>query len=225
MVFGQVGIDMIAGPSEVLIIADGTGDAAHAAADLLAQAEHDEMAGAVLLTPDEAFAGAVDGGGRPPARKSPAEGDRLPLAGGLRGFGGHARSRRGGRAGQPFRAGTPRTDGANPRELLAEIRNAGAIFMGMHTPEALGDYTAGPNHVLPTGGTARFASPLGVYDFVKRTSVLSFRGRRSSGTGVQPPVSPKWKGSTDTAIPSVCAWKKQGGSPRAAKKILTKWSC
>ncbi len=62
----------------------------------------------------------------------------------------------------------------NPRELLAEIRNAGAIFLGMHTPEALGDYMAGPNHVLPTGGTARFASPLGVYDFIKRTSILSF---------------------------------------------------
>jgi histidinol dehydrogenase len=61
-----------------------------------------------------------------------------------------------------------------PEELLPEVRNAGAIFMGMHTPEALGDYTAGPNHVLPTGGTARFASPLGVYDFVKRTSLLSF---------------------------------------------------
>ncbi|MEI7672308.1 MAG: histidinol dehydrogenase [Deltaproteobacteria bacterium] len=174
MVFGQVGIDMIAGPSEVLIIADGTGDAAHAAADLLAQAEHDEMAGAVLLTPDEIFAGAVA-----------AEVDRQ-----LETF---KRKEIALRAFADFGALVVTRDLAeaivlanrfapehlelmvqNPGDLLSQIRNAGAIFMGMHTPEALGDYTAGPNHVLPTGGTARFASPLGVYDFVKRTSVLSF---------------------------------------------------
>ncbi len=174
MVFGQVGIDMIAGPSEVLIIADGTGDAAHAAADLLAQAEHDEMAGAVLLTPDEIFAGAVA-----------AEVDRQ-----LETF---KRKEIALRALADFGALVVTSDLAeaivlanrfapehlelmvqNPGDLLSQIRNAGAIFMGMHTPEALGDYTAGPNHVLPTGGTARFASPLGVYDFVKRTSVLSF---------------------------------------------------
>jgi len=174
MVFGQVGIDMIAGPSEVLIIADGTGDAAHAAADLLAQAEHDEMAGAVLLTPDELFAGEVA-----------AEIDRQ-----LENF---KRKEIALRALADFGALVVTRDLAeaivlanrfapehlelmvqNPEDLLSQIRNAGAIFMGMHTPEALGDYTAGPNHVLPTGGTARFASPLGVYDFVKRTSVLSF---------------------------------------------------
>ncbi len=73
----------------------------------------------------------------------------------------------------------------NPRELLPEIRNAGAVFLGMHTPEALGDYMAGPNHVLPTGGTARFASPLGVYDFIKRTSILSFSREALGGTGRQ----------------------------------------
>ncbi len=174
MVFGQVGIDMIAGPSEVLIIADGTGEAAYAAADLLAQAEHDEMAGAVILTPDEAFARAV-------AEEVDRQLVNLP------------RKEIASRSLDAFGAAVVTRDLAeavalanlfapehlelmvqNPRELLAEIRNAGAIFLGMHTPEALGDYIAGPNHVLPTGGTARFASPLGVYDFIKRTSILSF---------------------------------------------------
>ena len=174
MVFGQVGIDMIAGPSEVLIIADGTGDAAHAAADLLAQAEHDEMAGAVLLTPDEAFAGAVDG----EVDRQLASLSRKEIASrALAAFGALVVTRDLDEAvalANRFAPEHLELMVQTPRDLLAEIRNAGAIFMGMHTPEALGDYTAGPNHVLPTGGTARFASPLGVYDFVKRTSILSF---------------------------------------------------
>ena len=174
MVFGRVAIDMIAGPSEVLIIADGTGDAAFAAADLLAQAEHDETASAVLLTPDGAFAEAV-------AAEVKAQLENLSRKGiasrSLAAFGAAVVTRDLGEAvalANRFAPEHLELMVQNPRQLLPEIRNAGAIFLGMYTPEALGDYMAGPNHVLPTGGTARFASPLGVYDFIKRTSILSF---------------------------------------------------
>jgi histidinol dehydrogenase len=174
MVFGQVAIDMIAGPSEVLIIADGTGEAAYAAADLLAQAEHDEMTGAVILTPDEAFARAV----AEEVDRQLADLPRKEIASrSLDAFGAAVVTRDLAEAvalANRFAPEHLELMVQNPRELLAEIRNAGAIFLGMHTPEALGDYMAGPNHVLPTGGTARFASPLGVYDFIKRTSILSF---------------------------------------------------
>jgi len=174
MVFGRVAIDMIAGPSEVLIIADGSGSAAFAAADLLAQAEHDEMASAVLMTPDGAFAQAVvsetsrqlenlarkDIASRSLAAYAAAFvtkdlGEAVDLA-------------------NRFAPEHLELMVENPRALLPGIRNAGAVFLGMYAPEALGDYTAGPNHVLPTGGTARFTSPLGVYDFIKRTSLISF---------------------------------------------------
>jgi histidinol dehydrogenase len=174
MVFGHVAIDMIAGPSEVVIIADGTGEAAFAAADLLAQAEHDEMASAVLLTPDGAF-----------ARTVTAEVDRqlvaLPRQGiaakSLEAYGAVVVTRDLAEAVTLANRLAPEhleLMVQNPHALLQGIRNAGAVFLGMYTPEALGDYMAGPNHVLPTGGTARFASPLGVYDFIKRTSVLAF---------------------------------------------------
>ena len=174
MVFGRVAIDMIAGPSEVLIIADGTGDAAFAAADLLAQAEHDETASAVLLTPDAAFAEAV-------AAEVTRQLENLSRKGiasrSLAAFGAAVVTRDLSEAvalANRFAPEHLELMVQNPRQLLPEIKNAGAVFLGMYTPEALGDYIAGPNHVLPTGGTARFASPLGVYDFVKRTSILSF---------------------------------------------------
>lgn len=174
MVFGQVGIDMIAGPSEVLIIADGTGDAACVAADLLAQAEHDEMASAILLTPDQGYAGVVAG----EVDRQLAELPRRAIASrSIEAFGAVVVTRDLAEAVELANRFAPEHLELlvrNPGELLAGIRNAGAIFMGMHTPEALGDYMAGPSHVLPTGGTARFSSPLGVYDFVKRTSLLSF---------------------------------------------------
>jgi histidinol dehydrogenase len=174
MVFGRVAIDMIAGPSEVLIIADGTGDAAFAAADLLAQAEHDEMASAVLMTPDEGHARAVAG----EVDRQLAELPRRAIASrSLDAFGAAVVTRNLAEAvalANRFAPEHLELLVQNPRELLAGIRNAGAIFLGMNTPEALGDYMAGPNHVLPTGGTARFSSPLGVYDFVKRTSLLCF---------------------------------------------------
>jgi histidinol dehydrogenase len=174
MVFGRVAIDMIAGPSEVLIIADGTGEASFAAADLLAQAEHDEMAGAVLMTPDGDFARAV-------AAEVERQLDCLPRKGiaarSIEDFGAAVVTESLEEAVELANRFAPEhleLMVRHPLDLLAEIRNAGSIFLGMHTPEALGDYLAGPNHVLPTGGTARFASPLGVYDFVKRTSVLFF---------------------------------------------------
>jgi histidinol dehydrogenase len=174
MVFGQVAIDMIAGPSEVLIIADGTGEAACAAADLLAQAEHDEMASAILMTPDPDHARAVAG----EVDRQLAELPRRAIAArSLDAFGAAVVTRDLDEAVELANRFAPEHLELlvqNPQGLLAGIRNAGAIFLGMHTPEALGDYMAGPNHVLPTGGTARFSSPLGVYDFVKRTSLLSF---------------------------------------------------
>ena len=183
MVFGRVAIDMIAGPSEILIIADGTGDAAFAAADLLAQAEHDEMAGAVLLTPDESFAKTV----AEEIENLLADLPRREIAArALEAFGGLVVTRNLAEAvalANRFAPEHLELMVQNPRELLPELRNAGAIFLGSHTPEALGDYVAGPSHVLPTGGTARFSSPLGVYDFVKRTSVLSFSRDALEGFG------------------------------------------
>jgi len=174
MVFGRVAIDMIAGPSEILIIADGTGDAAFTAADLLAQAEHDEMAGAVLLTPDESFAKTV----AEEIENLLADLPRREIAArALEAFGGLVVTRNLAEAvalSNRFAPEHLELMVQNPWELLPDLRNAGAIFLGSHTPEALGDYVAGPSHVLPTGGTARFSSPLGVDDFVKRTSVLSF---------------------------------------------------
>ncbi len=176
MVFGQVAIDMIAGPSEVLVIADKTGNAAWAAADMLAQAEHDENAGAVLMTPDEAFAEAVVG----EVKRQLDNLERYSIAArSLQNYGAVIITRDLDEAiglANQFAPEHLELMVENPQAYLPRILNAGAVFMGRNTPEALGDYMAGPNHVLPTGGTARFASPLGVYDFYKRTSVLSFSG-------------------------------------------------
>lgn len=171
-VFGQVSIDMIAGPSEILVVADGKSDPAHVAADLLSQAEHDKMASAVLVTDSEALAQQVQ-------QQLELQIPRLPRA-------------------QIARASIDRNgkiivapdlkaviDIANeiapehlelmvdePFDYLEGIRNAGSIFMGRYCPEALGDYFAGPNHTLPTGGTARFSSPLSVDDFVKKSQFV-----------------------------------------------------
>jgi histidinol dehydrogenase len=172
IVFGKVGIDMIAGPSEVLILADRTGNADWIAADLLAQAEHDASAQAILVTDDEQLAGAVE-------RAVEGQLGRL------------ARGKLAGASWRDFGAvflvqsldhALPLVDAVAPEHLeivaanadgLAErIRNAGAIFIGAHTPEAIGDYVAGSNHVLPTARSARFSSGLGVLDFMKRTSIL-----------------------------------------------------
>lgn len=174
MVFGQVDIDMIAGPSEILVINDGSGDAAHIAADLLSQAEHDELASSVLVTTDEAMAAAVQAqieaqvvrlSRQAIARQSIDRFGAIILARDLQ----EAIAFSNRIAPEHLELAVQ-----NPFEILPQIRHAGAIFMGHHTPEAAGDYLAGPNHTLPTGGTARFFSPLGVDDFVKKSSIVSF---------------------------------------------------
>jgi histidinol dehydrogenase len=172
MVFGKVGIDMIAGPSEVLIIADRTGNPDWIAADLLAQAEHDASAQAILMTDDEQLAGAVE-------RALESQLARLPrekiAAASWRDFGATIVVRNLDEALPLVDAIAPEhleIMAANAEELVKRIRNAGAIFIGAHTPEAIGDYVAGSNHVLPTARSARFSSGLGVLDFMKRTSIL-----------------------------------------------------
>jgi histidinol dehydrogenase len=172
-VFGTVGIDMIAGPSEILVVADGNNDPAWIAADLLSQAEHDSAAQAILITDDRSFAdnvaAAVDRhlAGLPrqsiAAESWRAHGAIITV--------------------KSWDEAVPLVDRIAPEHLelaldeaegfAARVRNAGAIFLGRHTPEAVGDYVAGPNHVLPTAGSARFSSGLGVLDFLKRTSLLA----------------------------------------------------
>ena len=174
LVFGRTGIDMIAGPSEILVIADRTADPAVAAADLLSQAEHDELASSVLLTPDEDLAKRVSAEVKAQLKLLSRESIAVKA---IRDYGLVVVTQDLAEAVEVANRFAPEhlellvTD---PKALLAGIRNAGAVFLGHYTPEVLGDYLAGPNHILPTGGTARFTSPLGVYDFVKRISVLSF---------------------------------------------------
>ncbi len=174
IVHGEVAIDMIAGPSEVLIIADGTADAAFVGADLLAQAEHDETASAILLTPDEKLARQVIAEVQEQAALLPKQSIALRA---LDAFGTVVVTRDLDEAAVIADRFAPEhleliVD--RPVQLLERIRHAGSVFLGGYTPEAIGDYMAGPNHILPTAGTARFASPLGVYDFVKRTGIISF---------------------------------------------------
>ncbi|MBF0283797.1 MAG: histidinol dehydrogenase [Magnetococcales bacterium] len=172
-VFGQVGIDMIAGPSEILVIADAENDPRWIAADLLSQAEHDQDAQSILITDDPHFADAVERALRAHletlSRRKICE-DSLTGRGALI----VARSLE--EACVLASQVAPEhleLAVADPWRWMPSIRNAGAIFLGRHTPEAMGDYVAGPNHVLPTSGTARFSSPLGVYDFIKRSSVIA----------------------------------------------------
>ncbi|MCC7015831.1 MAG: histidinol dehydrogenase [Rhodospirillales bacterium] len=172
-VFGQVGIDMIAGPSEILVVADAANDPAWIAADLLAQAEHDVAAQAILIADDAGFADAVEraveGHLKTLPRAATARAswekfgavivvkklaDAIPLIDRL--------------APEHLALAT-----GNPEALASRVRNAGAIFLGRFTPEAIGDYIAGPNHVLPTARSARFSSGLGVLDFMKRTSLIA----------------------------------------------------
>jgi histidinol dehydrogenase len=196
LVFGQCGIDMIAGPSEILVISDGLTDPDWLAMDLFSQAEHDEDAQAILISPD---------GGHLDAVKASME-KLLPtlerhaiIAAAL--------SRRGGliqvagldQAAELANRIAPEhleLSVAQPERLLHAIRNAGAVFLGRHTAEALGDYCAGPNHVLPTSGTARFSSPLGVYDFQKRSSVIGCSPAGASALGVTASILGRGEGLT-----------------------------
>ena len=171
-VFGAVGIDMIAGPSEILVIADGLANPDWVAMDLFSQAEHDEVAQAILLTPNAAYlaqvAAAID---RLVETMPRAEIIRASLVN----RGALILTRDLAEACEIANEIAPEhleLSVADPRAWLPQIRHAGAIFMGRYTAEALGDYCAGPNHVLPTAGTARFSSPLGVYDFQKRSSII-----------------------------------------------------
>jgi histidinol dehydrogenase len=172
MVFGQVGIDLIAGPSEVVVVCDGTARAEWVTMDLLAQAEHDEQAQAILLCPDPDFIEAV---AACIARELPGMERAAIIAASLAGRGALIRVRDLEEAlGLANTIAPEHLELAvvDPEAWLPKVRHAGAIFLGCHAAEVLGDYCAGPNHVLPTAGTARFSSPLGVYDFQKRSSVI-----------------------------------------------------
>ncbi len=174
IVFGIVDIDMIAGPSEILVVADNSANAAFIAADLLSQAEHDELASAVLLTDSISLAKRVAA----ELRRQLATLTRRKIAEkSLVAYGAIIVTRSLHQAVELSNQIAPEhleVMTESPMDLLPAIENAGAIFLGPWTPEALGDYAAGPNHTLPTGGTARFFSPLGVYDFYKRSSLVGF---------------------------------------------------
>ena len=172
LVFGRVGIDMIAGPSEVLIIADRDANPEWIAADLLAQAEHDTAAQSILITDDAALAGAVEQAVEGQLKTLPRG---AVAAASWRDFGAVILVGALDDAVALTDAIAPEhleIETLDPEPLAAKIRNAGAIFLGSHTPEAIGDYVAGSNHVLPTARSARFSSGLGVLDFMKRTSIL-----------------------------------------------------
>ncbi len=182
-VFGVVGIDMIAGPSEILVVSDGTADPDWIAMDLFAQAEHDAMAQAILLCPDATFIERVSASMERQLAGMPR---REVIRAALERRGALIKVRDLDEACALVNRIAPEhleLSVAEPESLLKNIRHAGAIFLGSYTSEALGDYCAGPNHVLPTSRTARFASPLGVYDFQKRSSVIavSQQGARKLG--------------------------------------------
>ena len=182
-VFGQVGIDSIAGPSEILVIADGKNDPDWIAADLLSQAEHDASSQSILITDDAAFADHVDAAARAQIARLPRKAiaekswndngaiivvktltDAAPLADAI--------------APEHLEIAT-----ADPEILLKKVRHAGAIFLGRHTPEAMGDYIAGPNHVLPTSRTARFSSGLSVLDYMKRSTIMGLDAKSIAAIG------------------------------------------
>jgi histidinol dehydrogenase len=173
-VFGQVDIDMIAGPSEILVIADDSANPEFVASDLLSQAEHDELASSILVTTSREIAGKVNAdverqlanlSRKEIARKAIDRFGVIVLTGSLQ------------EAAEVSNSIAPEhleLAVEKPFELLAQIKNAGAIFLGHYTPESVGDYIAGPNHVLPTGGTARFFSPLSTDSFMKKSSLLFY---------------------------------------------------
>ncbi|NLC99571.1 MAG: histidinol dehydrogenase [Gammaproteobacteria bacterium] len=171
-VFGKVGIDMIAGPSEILVVCDGKTDPDWIAMDLFSQAEHDEDAQSILVSPDAEFLDRVEASMQrllPTLEREAIARTSIRERGALIHVADMAQAIEVSNRIAPEHL---ELSVENPDELLPQIRHAGAIFMGRYTAEALGDYCAGPNHVLPTSGTARFSSPLGVYDFQKRSSII-----------------------------------------------------
>lgn len=182
-VFGVVGIDMVAGPSEILIICDGQTDPDWIAMDLFSQAEHDELAQAILLTPDAGFIEAVAVSAKRLLSIMPRH-EIIRTA--LQNRGALIAVRDLAEACVISNRIAPEhleLSVENPQQWLPHIKHAGAIFMGRYTSESLGDYCAGPNHVLPTSGTARFSSPLGVYDFQKRSSLIEVSAQGATTLG------------------------------------------
>jgi len=182
-VFGTVGIDMIAGPSEILVLADGTTPADWVAMDLFSQAEHDALAQSILLCPDLAYLSQVR---EAIERLLPAQPRRDIIRASLEGRGALVLTRSMEEACAISNRIAPEhleVSARDPQRWEPLLKHAGAIFLGAFTSESLGDYCAGPNHVLPTAGTARFSSPLGVYDFQKRTSVIEVSERGAASLG------------------------------------------
>lgn len=182
-VFGQVGIDMVAGPSEILVISDGSTPADWIAMDLFSQAEHDEMAQALLLSPDENYLNEVEAAMHRLLSEMPR---KQMIAASLEARGALILTRGLDEACELASRIAPEhleLSVEDPEAWLPKLGNAGAIFLGRWSSEAIGDYCAGPNHVLPTAGTARFSSPLGVYDFQKRTSVIGISEKSAAELG------------------------------------------
>jgi len=211
-VFGQVGIDMIAGPSEILVLADGTTPPDWVAMDLFSQAEHDELAQSILLCPDGAYLDAVAASIERLLPTLPRETIiRASLAG--RGALIHTRSME--EACTISNHIAPEhleVSSANPERWEPLLKHAGAIFLGRFTSESLGDYCAGPNHVLPTAGTARFSSPLGVYDFVKRTSLIEVSATGARTLGRIASVLAHGEGLQAHARAAEMRWEAEGGN-------------
>ena len=195
-VFGQVGIDMVAGPSEILVICDGNTDPDWVAMDLFSQAEHDEDAQAILVCPDAGFVDAVEAS---IARLLPTMEREPIIATALRERGALISCRDMVEACDVANFIAPEhleVSADNPMDIAARIKHAGAIFLGRYTSEPLGDYCAGPNHVLPTSRTARFSSPLGVYDFQKRSSLIMVSEAGSATLGRTASVMARGEGLT-----------------------------
>ncbi len=204
LVYGQVAIDMIAGPSEVAIVCDGRTSPTWIAYDLFAQAEHDEGAQALLFAPDRAFLDAV---AAEIERLLPGMERRAIIEAALAGHGALIEVRDLEQALDLVNVVAPEHlelsfDGAEA--MLDRVRHAGAIFVGRYTAESLGDYCAGPNHVLPTSGTARFSSPLGVYDFQKRTSIVICTPEGAAVLGKTASVLARGEGLTAHALSAEC---------------------
>lgn len=196
MVFGQVGIDMIAGPSEILVFCDGKTDPEWIAMDLFSQAEHDEDAQAILLSPDGAFLEKVK---NTMERLLPSLERREVIAASLKSRGAMIKVQDVAQAVEVINFIAPEhleLSVEDPQALLPRIHHAGAIFMGRYTAECLGDYCAGPNHVLPTSRTARFSSPLGVYDFQKRSSLIQCSAQGAQALGQVASILARGEGLT-----------------------------
>jgi histidinol dehydrogenase len=211
-VFGVVGIDMIAGPSEILVICDGNTNPDWIAMDLFSQAEHDEQAQSILVSPDKAFLDKVEASVLkllPTMERAEIIAKSLTARGAFIHVADLAQAAEVSNRIAPEHLELSVED---PESLVEQIRHAGAIFMGRYTAEALGDYCAGPNHVLPTSGTARFSSPLGVYDFQKRSSLIGFSAAGADRMGRVASVLARGEGLTAHARSAEYRVETEGGS-------------